>query len=225
MRILLVEDSEDLADAIAIKLRREGHDVEHVGDGERGEDYAMSDGFDVVILDINLPKRDGFEVLSAIRHGGSRTPVLVMTARNQIADKVGLLDLGADDYIVKPCDLSEVAARVRALARRSSGITTGELVFGDLRLDMNNRAASLAGAPLELGRREYDMLEALAKAPGTPVNKEHVVVRLFGHDDAGTPNAVELLVSRLRKKLQGAQVEIVTQRGVGYILRQISSQR
>lgn len=219
MRILLIEDCLDLADAIATKLRRDGHQVIHVADGKAGEEHAASEGFSVIVLDINLPIRNGFDVLSSIRGKGITTPVLVMTARNQVADKVSLLDLGADDYVIKPCDLSEMSARVRALVRRSHGMAQGELVLGDLRIDMGQRCATLNGQPLVLGRREYDMLEALATSRGKPVNKEHLVVKLFGHDDVGSPNAVELLVSRLRRKLKSSTIEIGTQRGVGYWLR------
>lgn len=219
MRILLIEDCLDLADAIATKLRRDGHQVIHVTDGKGGEEHAASEGFSVIVLDINLPIRDGFEVLSSIRRQRITTPVLVMTARNQVADKVSLLDLGADDYVIKPCDLSEISARVRALVRRSHGVAQDELVLGELSIDMAQRCVTLHGQPLGLGRREYDMLEALATSKGKPVNKEHLVLKLFGYDDTGSLNAVELLVSRLRRKLKHSGVEIGTQRGVGYWLR------
>lgn len=219
MRILLIEDSPDIAEPIAAKLSREGHAVSIAEDGLSGEDFAVTGGFDVIVLDINLPGQDGFSLLPSIRRKNIATPVLVITARNQIADKVSLLDLGADDYIVKPFHLSELAARVRALARRGMGVSQAELTVGELSLDLNRRSARIGSEPLELGRREFEMLEVLAANAGAVVNKEQIVIKLFGHDDTGTPNAVELLVSRLRRKLDGNDIEILTQRGVGYLLR------
>lgn len=219
MRILLIEDTLDIADAIAAKLTREGHAVTHVVSGTAGEDYAIAGSHDLIILDINLPGQDGFAVLRALRKSGADVPVLIITARNQVADKVNLLDLGADDYIVKPFDLSELAARARALMRRHMGVATSLLSVGDLSIDLSRRAASLGGMPLELGRREFDLIQALAASQGKPLNKEHMMTALFGFDDVGSLNAVELLVSRLRRKLEGSNVEIVTQRGVGYLLR------
>lgn len=219
MRILLIEDSLDIADAIVTKFEREGHVVQLAQDGNTGEDFAIGGGFDVIILDINLPGKDGFAILASIRQLKLATPVLVITARNQVADKVSLLDLGADDYIVKPFDLNELAARTRALARRGLGFSQPTVGVGQLQLDINTRSALLAGQPLDLGRREFEMLEVLVGSAGHAVNKEHIMLKLFGHDDTGTLNAVELLVSRLRKKLTQSDVEILTQRGVGYILR------
>lgn len=219
MRILLVEDSIDIADAIETRLTRDGHAITVVCDGLEGEDYALSGDFDVILLDINLPGQDGFAVLRSLRNTGVATPVLVMTARNQVADKVSLLDLGADDYIVKPFELAELSARVRALARRGMGKSSPQLQIDGLRMNIGMRTASLDDLPLDLGKREYDLLECLAvNAPNT-VNKDQIVVKLFGLDDTGTPNAVELLVSRLRRKLEGSSVEIHTQRGAGYLLR------
>ena len=219
MRILLVEDSEDIADAIATRFRRDGHAVTVTADGYEGEAYAISGEFDVIVLDINLPGQDGFAILRAARASGVPTPVLVVTARNQIADKVGLLDLGADDYLVKPFDLAELSARVRALARRGKGISAPQITVGGLRLDLGGRTAWRGNEPLDLGRREFDLLELLAADAPNTVNKDLIVLKLFGLEDAGTPNAVELLVSRLRRKLDGTGVEIQTRRGAGYLLR------
>lgn len=219
MRILLIEDTVDIAEAVATKLTREGHAVTHVINGNEGQDHAVAGGHDLIILDINLPGTDGFAILRALRASGSGVPVLVMTARNQVADKVSLLDLGADDHIVKPFDLSELAARVRALMRRRLGATTSLVRVGSLTIDISRRAASIGGRPLELGRREFELLQALSASQGKPLNKEHMMTALFGFDDEGSLNAVELLVSRLRRKLEGSDVEIVTQRGVGYLLR------
>lgn len=223
MRILLIEDTADIAEAVSTKLVREGHGVTHVVDGHEGRELAVAGAHDLIILDINLPGADGFSILQAVRENGSGVPVLVMTARDQVDDKVSLLDLGADDHIVKPFDLSELAARVRALMRRHLGAAASLVKMGSLTVDIVRRAASLRGHPLELGRREFEMLQALAASQGKPLNKERMMTALFGFDDVGTLNAVELLVSRLRRKLEGSDVEIVTQRGVGYFLREKSA--
>ncbi|UYQ72568.1 response regulator transcription factor [Pelagibacterium flavum] len=220
MRILLLEDTIDIAEAVATKLGRDGHAVHHVADGYEGEDLVIAGGHDLIVLDINLPGRDGFQILKALRASGSGTPVLVMTARSQIDDKVSILDLGADDHIVKPFDLDELAARVRALMRRHLGASASIVSVGDLVIDLSRRAATVNGVPLELGRREFELLQALSASKGKPINKEHMTTALFGYDDVGSLNAIELLVSRLRRKLDGSNVEIVTQRGVGYLLRE-----
>jgi two-component system response regulator TctD len=220
MRILLVEDTPDIAFAIAMRLEKEGYAVTVAEDGVEGERLAVGGTFDLIILDINLPRRDGFEVLRSLRLNGVPSPVVVATARNGIADKVDLLDLGADDYLVKPFDLRELVARVRAVARRHLGAAQPVLRLGSLTIDLSARAALLDGKPLDLGRREFDVLEVLATRAGSTVNKEQLVLKLFGYDDSGTPNAVELLVSRVRRKLEHSDLEIVTHRGVGYMLRQ-----
>jgi two-component system response regulator TctD len=219
MRVLLIEDNIDIADAVCGRLARLGHGTHHCADGIEGEDFAVSGGFDVVILDLNLPGKSGFEVLKALRLAGSQTPVLVLTASNHIGDKINLLDLGADDYLVKPFDMGELEARLRAISRRFLGSAIPLIEHGALTVDLTNRSAAIAGLPIDLGKREFEVLESLVTRYGTTVNKELLVMKLFAHDDLGTPNAVELLVSRLRRKLQGSGLEIVTQRGVGYLLR------
>lgn len=220
MRILLIEDTPDIAFAISLRLEKEGYDVTTAFDGAEGERLALNASHDLVILDINLPKRDGFAILNAMRQGGLTRPVIVITARNQVADKVDLLELGADDYLVKPFDLHELVARIRAVSRRHLGAAQSVLRLGSISIDLSARAVMRGTEPLDLGRREFDVLEVLASRVGTTVNKEQLVVKLFGYEDTGTPNAVELLVSRVRRKLEDCDVEIVTHRGVGYMLRQ-----
>lgn len=220
MRILLIEDTPDIAFAISMRLEKEGYAVTTAFDGAEGERLALNASHDLVILDINLPKRDGFAILSSMRQNGLTRPVIVITARNQVADKVDLLELGADDYLVKPFDLHELVARIRAVSRRHLGAAQSVLRFGSISIDLSARAVMLGDRPLDLGRREFDVLEVLATRFGTTVNKEQIVVRLFGYEDTGTPNAVELLVSRVRRKLEDCDIEIVTHRGVGYMLRQ-----
>lgn len=219
MRILLIEDTIDIAFAIASKLEREGYAVTTVYEGVEGEELAVNGSYDLVILDINLPGRDGFEILRSMRERSSSCPVLVITARNQIADKIDLLELGADDYLVKPFDLRELVARISAVARRHMGVAQPLLRIGKMTINLSQRSVMQAGEPLDFGRREFDVLEMLATRFNVTVPKETLVLKLFGHDDTGTPNAIELLVSRLRKKLEQSGVEIVTQRGVGYLLR------
>lgn len=219
MRILVIEDSIDIAEAIESKLARSGHHVTLASDGLSGEELALHGEFDVVVLDINLPGRSGFEVMAHMRDHRCATPVLVITARNQLDDKISLLDLGADDYIVKPFDLGELEARLRAVTRRHTGLAMSLIRVGVLQVDLSARAASVDGTPLELGKREFEVLETLASHAGGTVSKDRLYLKLFGHEDVGTPNAVELLVSRVRKKLESLDVEIVTHRGAGYMLR------
>lgn len=215
MRLLLAEDNLDLGDAIESKLRGAGHSVEWVRDGAAALRYAGEGNWDALVLDIMLPGTDGFAVIRALRAAGVDTPVLVITARAEIEDKIDMLDLGADDYLVKPFDLRELEARLRALMRRPSGQTTSHPLYGNLMVDQAGRTASIDGLPVELGRREFRLLEILVSRLGQTVTKERLMVQLFDAEDASL-NALELLISRLRKKLAAATLEIVTIRGVGY---------
>ena len=219
MRILLVEDNEDLGEAIEKRLRTAGHSVEWVRDGDDVVSAALGDSFDAVALDLMLPNRDGIGLIAELRKGKFTTPILVMTARSEIDDKVSLLDLGADDYLVKPFDLRELEARLRALIRRTGGQTTSTLSVGNLEMDMAGLNAAISGRSLELGKREFRLLEILVTNAGKVVPKERLMNQLFNFDETVSINALELHISRLRKKLDGAQVEIGTVRGVGYVAR------
>ncbi|MGU3575384.1 response regulator transcription factor [Brucellaceae bacterium C25G] len=219
MRILLIEDTIDIAFAIASKLVKEGYHVTSVYDGNEGEDLAVNGSFDLVVLDINLPGRDGFEILRSMRQHSMSSPVLVITARNQITDKIDLLELGADDYLVKPFDLRELVARIRAVARRHMGVAQPIIRIGDLAINLSQRSVMQNDEPLDFGKREFDVLEMLATRFNVTVPKDMLVLKLFGHEDTGTPNAIELLISRVRKKLENSELEILTQRSVGYLLR------
>jgi two-component system response regulator TctD len=219
MRILLIEDTVDIAFAIASKLEKEGYSVTTVYDGAEGEILAVNGSFDLIILDINLPSRDGFDILKSMRDNALSSPVLVITARNQIADKIDLLELGADDYLVKPFDLRELVARIRAVARRHMGVAQPLIHVGDLTINLSQRSVMRGEEPLDFGKREFDVLEMLATRFNTIVHKDMLVLKLFGHEDTGTPNAIELLISRMRKKLSDSELEIITQRNVGYLLR------
>lgn len=219
MRILLVEDNPDLGDAISTKLRATGHSVEWARDGEQALAWTSHDTWDAIVLDIMLPDKDGFAVIRALRAAGCDAPVLVITARSEIEDKIDMLDLGADDYMVKPFDLRELEARLRALMRRPSGLTTSVAQYGNLSLDLASRCASIAGIPLELGRREFRLLEILLAHLGKTIVKERLMNQMFSQNDDVSPNALELQVSRLRKKLTDSSIDIVTIRGVGYQAR------
>lgn len=222
MRILLVEDNEDLGEAIEKRLRAAGHSVEWVRDGADVVPTAQGQDFDAVALDLMLPNRDGISLIAELRRGRFSAPILVMTARSEIDDKVSLLDLGADDYLVKPFDLREMEARLRALMRRTGGQTSSTLSLGNLELDLAGLNASISGKGLELGRREFRLLEILLTHAGKVVAKERLMNQLFNFDESVSINALELHISRLRKKLADAHIEIGTVRGVGYIARVIS---
>ncbi|MES2187427.1 MAG: response regulator transcription factor [Pseudomonadota bacterium] len=219
MRILLVEDNADLGDAIEGKLRKEGHSVEWVRDGETAVRRGRHEEWDAVVLDIMLPGKDGFAVIRELRAAACEAPVLVVTARSEIEDKVDMLDLGADDYLVKPFDLRELEARLRALMRRPAGHATSTAVYGNLTVDLSARIASVDGLPVDLGRREFRLLEVLLARIGQTISKERLMTQLFHDANDVSSNAVELLVSRLRRKLAHSSVDIVTMRGVGYLAR------
>lgn len=219
LRILLAEDAEDLGDAVAARLRASGHAVEWHRTGTDVAARAREEPFDAVVLDVNLPGRDGFAVLAALRRAGVTTPVLVVTARAEIDDKVSLLDLGADDYIVKPFDLREFEARLRAVMRRPTSARASTVRAGTLVVDAASRTVSVGGRPVDCGRREFRLLEVLIGRLGQVVAKERLMSQVFGADDDVGVNALELVVSRLRRKLDGAGVEIVTVRGSGYVMR------
>lgn len=219
MRILLVEDNEDLGEAIEKRLRSAGHAVEWVRDGAHVVSTAEADQFDAVALDLMLPNRDGIGLIAELRKRRFNAPILVITARSEIDDKVSLLDLGADDYLVKPFDLRELEARLRALLRRTGGQASSTIEVGNLAVDLAGLNVSVNGKALELGRREFRLLEILVSHVGKVVPKERLMNQLFNFDEAVSINALELHISRLRKKLDGANVEIGTVRGVGYLLR------
>ena len=218
MRILLIEDNPDLGSAVESSLRAAGHSVQWLQDGNSALRWGLDESWDALVLDINLPGQDGFSLIRELRAAGRDVPVLVMTARAEIEDKIDMLDLGADDYLVKTFDLRELKARLRALMRRPTGQTSSTNHYGNLCLDAATRSASIGELPLELGRREFRLLEILLSRIGQTVIKERLMDQLFDLEN-GSLNALELLISRLRKKLAGASIDIVTVRGVGYQVR------
>lgn len=216
MRILLVEDTADVGEAIVARFERMGHTVDWEKNGQVADEVLEVQSYDLLILDVNLPALDGFSILKRLRQRKSRMPVLVLTARSQVDDRVDALDHGADDYLVKPFDYRELEARARVLFRRSAGAPTNQLICGRIAIDRGTRMVTLDGAPIDLTRRELTLLEILAARPGRIFGKDELVDQLFGFDDNPSPNAIEQYVARLRKKLAGSGVEIRTLRGLGY---------
>ncbi len=222
MRILIVEDDAVLTDGLSRSLKQANYAVDCAIDGQQADNILSGQSYDLVILDLGLPKLDGFEVLKRLRRRGSSIPVLVLTAKDALEDRVRGLDLGADDYLTKPFELPELEARVRALIRRGQSGGAAVLVNGPLTLDTGGRRASLAGAPLELSARELGVLEVLMLRSGRVVNKEQLAEQMYGWDEEVGANAIEVYVHRLRKKLEPAGVTIRTIRGLGYLLEKRS---
>jgi two-component system, OmpR family, response regulator len=218
MRILIVEDDPVLADGLTRSLRHADYAVDCTPSGAEADHVLATQAYDLVILDIGLPALDGFEVLRRLRRRGAGVPVLVLTARDAMEDRVKGLDLGADDYMSKPFDLPELEARVRALIRRGQSGGSSLLTHGGLVLDTAGRRATLEGEPLNLSARELGVLEVLMMRSGRVVNKEQLAEQLYGWDEEVGPNAIEVYVHRLRRKLEPAGVNIRTIRGLGYLL-------
>lgn len=217
MRVLFVEDSADQATAVVSRLRRSGYAVDWAKDGEQADQFFQQAVYDLVLLDLMLPKVDGETFLGRLRARNSTVPVLVMTARGGLDEKVRVLDIGADDYVVKPFDLSEIEARIRALLRRPQGHASSAVTIGNLVFDLSRRRVEIGGRHLQIGQREFRLLELFLGNLDRVLAKDTILDRLFSFDEAAAPNAVELYVSRLRKKLAGTSVEIRTVWGEGYI--------
>jgi two-component system, OmpR family, response regulator TctD len=219
MRLLLVEDHAELAVWVAKTLRQSGFTVDVIERGDHAATALLTQTYDLVVLDLSLPGMDGLEILRRIRHQEktSRLPVLILTARGAPEDRVKGLNLGADDYLPKPFEVTELEARIKALLRRSSNVVPTVLV-GDLEFDTTTRVASVQGKPLALTQRELAVLEALLSRQGKPVSRDALFNKVFGLDDDVQPEAIELYVHRLRKKLEGSGVVISTMRGLGYML-------
>ena len=215
MRILIVEDEPDLLRSLAQALREEGYAVDSANNGEDGLFNAENYEYDAIVLDIMLPRLDGWEVLKHLRKT-KKTPVLMLTARDQARDRVRGLDTGADDCFIKPFDLSELFARLRALIRRSANKTTNVIEIGDVKIDTAARRVSLKGKPVELTAREYSLVEFLALHRGEVVTRTQLYEHLFDESENSLSNLLDVHVSNVRKKL-GAEF-IVTRRGHGYCI-------
>ena len=218
MRILLTEDDAMLADAVSRALSQAGHAVDVARDGAAADSALAANPYDLAILDVGLPLFDGFEVLRRLRARRLRVPVLILSVRDSVEDRVKGLDLGADDYLTKPFHLFELEARVRALLRRAHEMPSPELEHGRLRLDASGRRLYCEGQPVELTSREFATVEVLLMRVGRVVTKQQLVDHLYGWDDGLSSNAVEVLIHRLRKKLEPTGLDIRTIRGMGYLV-------
>ena len=222
MRILLVEDNKTLAEWLRRTLRKDQYVVDWIDNGAAADALLRDETYGLVILDLALPKMDGAEVLRRLRARGDRTPVLVLTADNRLQSRVAELDSGADDYVAKPFEVEELEARIRVLLRRSSNVANPLVTCGDLAFDTNTREFALAGRPLALAPRERAVLEVLALKGGSTVAKSALAQSLFSIDQDISPDAIEIYVHRLRKKLEGSDAAIVTLRGLGYVLKRVN---
>jgi two-component system response regulator TctD len=222
MRILLVEDNQTLAEWLGRTLRKEHYTVDWIDNGADADFALRSESYSLVILDLALPKLDGKEVLRRMRARNDNTPVMILTADNSMNTRVSELDHGADDYMAKPFDVAELEARIRVLLRRTSRFSNPLVVCGDLCLDTNTKEFSLAGQALPLTPRERAVLEVLITKTGTTVSKQALAHSLFSMDEDVSPDAIEIYVHRLRKKLEKSVVCIVTLRGFGYLLREVT---
>jgi DNA-binding response OmpR family regulator len=218
MRVLLVEDDIMLADGLKRSLTQADYTVDWTADGEDAEEILRDQEFDLVVLDLTLPGMDGLEILRSLRMRKKPVPVLIITARSELDDRIKGLDLGADDYLTKPFELGEFDARVRALLRRSHGEGLEKLACGALTVDITARRAFLDETPLDLPRREHHILEALVSRQGRIVSKDQIVDFISGYDEELNPSAVEIYISRLRKKFLDTDVDIRTIRGMGYTI-------
>jgi len=216
MRLLLVEDDPMIGEALLDLLRAEHYAVDWVRDGAMADTALRTQHYDVVLLDLGLPKRDGIEVLQALRTRRDRTPVLVATARDAVADRVAGLDAGADDYVVKPYDTSELLARIRALVRRGAGVAEPVFSHQGVTLNPATREATLDGQPVPLSAKEWAVLEPLIARPGVVLSRAQLEEKLYGWKDDISSNAIEVYIHGLRKKLGSGFIQTV--RGLGYLV-------
>ena len=221
MRILVVEDDKVLGDAIIRRMRKMGHGADLSTSGMSADDILKTQSYDLVILDLNLPGLPGHKVLGGLRARQSNTPVLILTARDQVEDRIQLLDLGADDYLTKPFDIGELEARCRALLRRSQGQAQDVIHHGNLVLDRRACTVYIDNTPIHLKQREYRLLEIFLGQPGKVLSKEVLMDHLYSFDESPGPNVIEIYVARLRKALAQGDIKIRTLRGLGYLLEKI----
>lgn len=219
MRLLLVEDDRPLAESLAANLRLSGHVVDWFDTLARAHAACAVGSFDAVVLDLNLPDGDGLTLLQQWRNQGIKTPVLILSARDELADRVRGLDIGADDYLTKPFELQELEARLRVLMRRMQvGLVHNTIEVGPLSLDLGARRAFLHALPLSLTAKEFASLQALAMRSGQVITKEQLIAKLTDFDQDMSSNALDILIHRLRKKLDHPDIEIRTLRGFSYVL-------
>lgn len=222
MRILLAEDEHALGEWLSKALEQSGFRVDWRDDGRLVEQALAQDDYDAVVLDLGLPGRGGHEVLRRLRERRSPVPVLILTARDSLAERVSSLNEGADDFLPKPFALAELEARLTALIRRSRGSERPRLACGPLQLDTVNRQFTLADEVLQLSPREHALMRALIARSGEPLSRQQLLDRVFGDEDDVQPAALDTLMHRLRRRLEGSGVHIVTYRGLGYALESVS---
>jgi DNA-binding response OmpR family regulator len=219
MKVLLVEDNVLLGKSVKRGLEEESWVVDLARDGKEALYYFESSEYDVVVLDWMLPEMSGLDVLKALRAKGSNVPIIMVTAKSDVVDRVQGLDQGADDYLSKPFEMIELVSRLNALFRRSIAQGSTLLSLGDMQIELDTMRVSVAGQPLELTGKEYDLLVALAGKANQLVTRNSLIGRLYSFDSEPDSNSLDVLLNRLRRKLQGAGVEIETIRGKGFILR------
>ncbi len=218
MQILIVEDEVRLADSLRQIMKNNKYGCDVVYDGKDGLDYGLSGIYDVIVLDIMLPKLDGFEVVKELRKNGIKTPVILLTARDDISDKVKGLDVGADDYLTKPFFAEELLARIRAMTRRQGEIILNTLQVGNLVLNLDNYTLACGDKTIHLGFKEFEILKILMSSPKNIVPKEEIITKVWGYDSDAEDNNVEVYISFIRKKLLflNADVSVTTVRKIGY---------
>lgn len=219
MRLLIVEDSQELADWLARILRKSNYAVDCMHNAEDAIFATDISTYDLLIVDLGLPAMDGMELIKKLRQTGRAMPIIILTAVDTVTSRVRGLDLGADDYLVKPFEIPELEARIRVQLRRYGGLAVPQIAFGSLTFDMAEHKFTLKGKELELTSREYAVLEALISRPGRAMTKSALIEQIFGIDDEAAPNALEVYVHRVRKKIEASDVKILTLRGLGYALR------
>jgi two-component system copper resistance phosphate regulon response regulator CusR len=223
MRVLLAEDDQYLSAMLAKGLREHAYAVDVAGDGEDAVYQAAVNDYDLVILDVLMPKRDGFEVCRDLRRRGMKAPVLMLTAKDEVADRVEGLDAGADDYLAKPFDFGELLARLRALLRRGHDVRPEEIVVGDLVVDTRGQVARRGGKILPLTTKEYALLEYLARNAGRVVGRADICAHVWDDNHDPFSNAIEVYINRLRRKVDGGFAPLIhTRRGAGYLLSPVS---
>ncbi len=220
MRLLLAEDERELSNALVAILRHQHYSVDAVYNGNDALDYGLAENYDGIILDIMMPGKDGITVLRALREQGVKTPVLLLTAKSEIEDRITGLDAGADDYLPKPFDTGELLARIRAMTRRTADFTPNVLRLGNVTLDRETFMLTGGAGAVRLGNKEYQMLEMLMRSPNRLLSAEQFMERVWGYDTEAEMGVVWVYISYLRKKLAavGADVEIKAVRGLGYCL-------